>query len=323
MLELGALDHPAGHKGRAAAAWLRAWLWGEQAWRDFLYLFMPGECVACGREDHSLCPACSSALRSQTATPFRAEQSADALVGVGGESHLPVIAAGEYRDVLAAAILGFKNHGRTELAAPLCRGLARTLDSAGHLLTDTALHRAPPGPEPATGPAPVWDSAIPTGATLVVPIPSTGSGWRRRGYDPVALLLRTLIREGRLPSGLVVARILGSKSKLPWHRRHQKGLGRAARRNNVRNSLKIRAGWSSGIRLSANRHSQSVLLLDDVLTTGSTLREATKTLEKSGYSVCGAIVLAAARAPEGNAQITPVPRLAKNYFEQKMNKPMR
>lgn len=299
----GLPDQPAGHKGRPGAVWLRAWLWGERAWHDFLYLLLPGECVACGREDHSLCPACSAELRTQTAGPYRAEQSADALVGVGGESHLPVIAAGEYRDVLSAAILGFKNHGRTELAAPLGRGLARALECAG-----------PPAavPERAGSPMP--------GPTLLVPIPSTGSGWRRRGYDPVALLLRTLTREGRLPPELAAARVLGSKIKLPGRRRHQKGLGRAARRNNVRNTFKIKAGWRRKIRPSANRHGQTVLLLDDVLTTGSTLREATKTLEKAGFVVCGAVVLAAARAPEGNTQITPMPRLAQNSFDQKMNK---
>lgn len=255
---------------------------------------MPADCVACGSEDHALCPACSAVLRRQTAQPFRAEHFADALVGVSGESHLPVLAAGHYRDALAATILAFKNHGRTELSAPLCRCLARVLDRALGTTLDQSIDRGLDAPERwAASNEPHQGQAL-----WLVPIPSTGSGWRRRGYDPVALLLKTLVEERRLPSGLVIAPILGGKVKAPWRRHHQKGLGRAARRRNVRNTMKIKSRGGRGFRLLANPNGQAVLLLDDVLTTGSTLREAAKTLEKSGFIVRGAVVLAAARAPE-------------------------
>lgn len=272
---------PVTHRGRAGTRWLRVLLWAETAWADFLFLVMPTECVVCGREDHSLCPACSALLRKQTGDPYRAEQSADALVGVQGESHLRVVAAGVYRDALAATILGFKNHGRTELAAPLCRGLAKSVEAMRYSVDAEAGH----------------------GETiLLVPIPGSGSGWRRRGYDPLELMLRSLRQEGRLPAGLEVARVLGSKTRLPWHRAHQKALGRAARRRNVRNTMRIRRAWSRKIRLLAYPDEPTVLLLDDVLTTGSTLAEAARTLEKAGFHVLGAVVLAAARAPEGTAE---------------------
>ena len=143
-------------------------------------------------------------------------------------------------------------------------------------------------------------AAQPASDLWLVPIPSTGSGWRRRGYDPVALLLRALVAEGRLPPGMVVAPILGIKVKAPWRRHNQKALGRAARRSNVRNTMKIRRFHGRGIRLLANPNGQPVLLLDDVLTTGSTLQEAAKTLETAGFLLRGAVVLAAARAPDGD-----------------------
>lgn len=292
---------PAMHKGRAGTSWLRVLLWVEKAWADFLFLVLPTECVVCGREDHSLCPACSALLRKQTARPYRAEQSADALVGVWGESHLPVMAAGVYRDALSASILGFKNHGRTELAVPLCRGLAKSIEAMRDSLQAEASHG---------------------GTILLVPIPSSGGGWRRRGYDPLALLLKSLRQEGRLSAGLVVAPVLRSKVRPPWHSAHQKGLGRAARRRNVRNTMKIRRNWSRRIRLLAYPNEPSVLLLDDVLTTGSTLAEAAKTLEKRGNNVLGAVVLAAARAPEGTAENLPGNRSEQNTFQQKMNKTM-
>lgn len=298
---------PLTHGGRAGSAWLSGWLWLEQAWRDFLYLVMPGECVVCRREDASLCPACSAVLRRQTARPFRAERSADALVGVSGEPRLLVVAGGEYRDALAATILGFKNHGRTDLSAPLCRVLARVLEHAVAGLAGPAPVSARDGTRQdfplQTGPGhggPMAGGCRRNDTIWLVPIPSTGSGWRRRGYDPVALILRALRSEGRLPQGVVVAKMLGIKARLPWHRQHQKGLGRAARRSNVRDTMKIKHIWGRQFRLLANPNAPTVLLLDDVLTTGSTLREAAKTLEKSGFVVCGAVVLAAARAPEGD-----------------------
>ncbi|MHA7306284.1 ComF family protein [Arthrobacter sp. TMN-49] len=277
---------PGSHRAPVASLWLALWLWGESAFRDFLYLILPADCVVCGREDHALCPACSAALRQQTSAPFRAEQSADALVGVRGYSLLPVVAAGVYRDSLAETILAFKNHGRTELSAPLSRCLARGLGT-------------------------VTASVVPanSGQVIVVPVPSTSSGWRRRGYDPVAMILRALVREARLPPGVAIVPLLGIKARPPWRRHHQKGLGRAARRRNVRNTMKIRRKYHHRVWLRANRRQALVVLVDDVLTTGSTLQEAAKTLENAGLRVCAGVVLAAARAPEGGHEISPRTRL--------------
>ena len=270
------------HRGRPRSWWARARLGWEDAWRDFLYLVMPAECVACGRDDAALCPDCTVVLRRETASPFRADQSADALMSVFGHTLLPVVAVGDYRDTLAAAILAFKNHGRTELGPLLGRTLA---------LGMTALPRHLPELEGQ--------------GLLLVPVPSTGSGWRRRGYDPVALMLRALDRERRLPPGLVIAPVLAIRARLPWHRRHQKGLGRAARRANVRNTMRIRRRRVRGIRPGADLAGAAVVLVDDVLTTGSTVSEAARTLGESGAVVCGALVLAAARAPDRGASETP------------------
>lgn len=281
------------HRGRATALWLRIWLWWEAAWQDFLNLVLPADCVVCGADDYSLCPDCASALRSQTVAPFRAEHNADALVGVNGEPLLAVFAAGEYRQALSQSILAFKNHGRTELGPPLARAMAATFATA------LAEVRTP-------------DQA--PSALLLVPVPSTGGGWRRRGYDPVALLLRALVREGRLPPGMMVAPVLRVKTQLPWHRKHQKGLGRAARRRNVRNTMAIRGKALRDFRLGAKLATPHVVLIDDVLTTGSTLREAAQTLEFAGFRVVCAVVLAAAKAPSGSSGSALQEGRAENIF---------
>lgn len=268
----------AAHRGRPRHRWESAVYWWACAWRDFLYLVMPAECVACGCDDAALCPACAVVLRRQTRSPFRAEASADALMSVFGHATLPVVAVGEYRDILAAAILAFKNHGRTELGPPLARALARGID---------ALQGLVPGLE--------------GGELLLVPVPSTGSGWRRRGYDPVSLLLRAVARERRLPPGVTVAHLLAVRPRPPWRRRHQKGLGRSARRANVRNTMRVRRAHGRSVRPAACLAGAAVVVVDDVLTTGSTAGEAARALAESGAMVCGALVLAAARAPDAAA----------------------
>lgn len=274
----GPLARGGRHRGRPRRWWARAWNGWEGAWRDFLYLVMPAECVVCGRDDAALCPACTAVLRRETCSPYRAEQFADALMSVFGHTMLPVVAVGDYRDTLALAILAFKNHGRTELGPPLGRALAGGI---------AALPRRLPGLEGQR--------------VLLVPVPSTGSGWRHRGYDPVALMLGAVDRERRLPPGMAVAPVLAIRPRLPWRRHHQKGLGRAARRSNVRNSMRIRRRRMGGIRPAMPLAGFAVVIVDDVLTTGSTVREAARTLEEAGAVVCGALVLAAARAPDKGA----------------------
>ncbi|WP_181034166.1 ComF family protein [Arthrobacter sp. GMC3] len=288
------------HRGTGGQLWVRCLLWWELAWWDFLYLVMPGECVVCGRDDAALCRDCARLLRQQCATPYRAESSADALVSAWGQVLLPVVAAGVYRDATSVAILAFKNHGRTSLGSHLGRALAGGLDALPQLLPNLA------------------DREL-----VLVPVPSSGASWRRRGYDPVALMLRAIAREHRLPAGMQVIPALAVKMRPPWRSRRQKSLGRAARRANVRNTLRMRGNLGPGFRRSANLAGALVVVVDDVLTTGSTLAEATKTLEKAGAIVCAAVVLAAARAPDQLAAETSIERHLENIFVQKMNIRMR
>lgn len=278
------------HRADPASAGWRLWNWCIAALREAGYLLMPGECALCGAEDQALCLRCAAELRRATAAPFRADGAADALMGMAGESHLPVMAAGHYREALSAAILAFKNHGRVELGPPLARCLARSLQ---RLLVEL--------PATVRGGVDAADGAVQGSggrpAILLVPIPSSGAGWRRRGFDPVAALLGSMAREKRLPPGVVVAPLLGARARPPWRNSRQKGLGRSARRSNVQGSMKIRPRMVRKFLPTAKPSSYLVVLADDVLTTGSTLREAVRTLEKWGFSAHAAVVVAATRAP--------------------------
>ncbi len=98
---------------------------------------------------------------------------------------------------------------------------------------------------------------------VLVPVPATRRAWVRRGIDPVELMVRR--------SNLTWAR------SLTWRRRPstQKSLGGVQRRKNLTEAMRA---VSRGAR---------VLVVDDVITTGSTIREAVRALRSAGADVVG------------------------------------
>jgi predicted amidophosphoribosyltransferase len=114
----------------------------------------------------------------------------------------------------------------------------------------------------------------------VLAVPTSRAAFRRRGYDPVALLLR---RAGvRAPRLLVTT---GASVQ-------QKTLGVAARAANREGSVRARRG------LAGHR----VVLVDDVVTTGATLAEAARAVRAGGGEVVAAVTLAQTprRVPHGH-----------------------
>lgn len=133
---------------------------------EVLALAAPVDCVCCGAEDLALCAGCERQIRLLMRRPFRAEAQAPALMDVDGSVLLPVVAAGAYRAELAQAVLSFKSHGQGQLAEVLSQGLARAI-------------RAAAGETP---------------GLLLVPIPTSSSAYRKRGFSPVHVLLGRIRR---------------------------------------------------------------------------------------------------------------------------------
>jgi predicted amidophosphoribosyltransferase len=101
----------------------------------------------------------------------------------------------------------------------------------------------------------------------VVPVPLHPSKLRERGFNPAALLARPVAAE------------LGAALRVGWLRREratrsQAGLEREARLANLRGAFQ-----------AAVVEPTSVLLIDDVRTTGSTLAEAAAALTAKGHEV--------------------------------------
>nr|WP_245192529.1 phosphoribosyltransferase family protein [Arthrobacter pigmenti] len=224
-----------------------------------------------------------------TVRPFRAEESADGLPAseVSGSRPradgsdfvpLPVIASGRYAKSLAAVLLAYKNHGHTDLVRWLQAALAGALHEANASL---CVHAAD---------------------VVLVPVPGKGASFRRRGYDPLALLLGGLARRRELPAGAVVvpavrhARTPAASAIFDIAKSGQKGLGRRGRRSNVAWSMEPAPAYQRVLR------GRACLIVDDVLTTGSTIAETARVLRGLDATVAGAVVIAATPAPRGRRE---------------------
>lgn len=122
-------------------------------------------------------------------------------------------------------------------------------------------------------------------ADCVIPVPLSAVRLRQRGFNQSALLARELsIR-------LVNEKVL-------WRLRHtapQSGLERSARLDNLLHSMAINPSMQNAVR------GRRILLVDDVLTTGSTLAVCTQTLLSAGAKQVSCAVLARA-APDSRTQ---------------------
>lgn len=292
----------------------RSYRRAARALTAFAALVLPSSCVVCGQWDTSLCPACSAVFRRATSRPFRAEAGAESLPDValrpaGGSGPgdrapddgaaygpLPVVAAGRYRHAVSAVLLAYKNHGHVDLAAPVEAALAGALHEGVAQLGRAGSGTARP--------------------VLLVPVPGRASSRRRRGYDPLMLLLSRLDRTGGLPAGATLAAgvrqvapvarladtltrggprgtVRDARAALSGPGGGQKGLGRRRRRTNVLHSMR---GARNARALLAGR---DCIVVDDVLTTGATIGELHRVLRGCDARVLGAVVIAATSPPAG------------------------
>lgn len=117
------------------------------------------------------------------------------------------------------------------------------------------------------------------GVDLIVPVPLFPKRLRKRGFNQSALLAREMGRRLRVPVNTSALRRI--RDTVP-----QAGLSREHRLENIRGAFSLRKPAS----VSGRR----ILLVDDVVTTGTTVREAARVLTKGG--AVSVTVVAFARA---------------------------
>jgi predicted amidophosphoribosyltransferase len=171
-------------------------------------------------------------------------------------------AAAPYEATVRAMVLGLKERRLLGLAAPLSRLLAAAVGCE-----------------------------LPQGSPVVlVPVPSRPRTVRARGHDPTHAIT---VRAGRqLTSGgldVETRRLLRVRSGVA----DQSVLDAAERAANLSGAM--RAGPWSVRRLLRRRPDVRVVVCDDVLTTGSTAREAQRALEAAGLEVVRIAAVAATR----------------------------
>jgi ComF family protein len=154
-----------------------------------------------------------------------------------------VFTALRYEGVVRRTLLALKESGRTDVVRPLSAPFGAALARV-----------AQPGAE-------------------FLAVPTSRAAWRRRGYDPVALLCKR--------AGFEHAKILrSSRATLS-----QKSLGSEDRAVNLHESMHSRASLSG----------RRFILVDDVVTTGATLAEAARAVREAGGQVVGQAALSFTR----------------------------
>ncbi|MCU1580549.1 MAG: ComF family protein [Rhodoglobus sp.] len=199
---------------------------------DAWALLSPVECAGCAAADRSLCAECSGALVPDVAT----------VSAVGG---LGVASALRYELRVRRVILAFKEHDRTDVARALAVPLAHAV-------------RAAIAASPCDG-----------GIELAL-VPTSRAAYRRRGYDPVRLLVRGA--GGRPARVLLAARAKGTQKALGLEQRHEN----------------LRGAFVAARRLDGRRF----VIVDDILTSGATISEAARAIRTAGGEVVGAATMA-------------------------------
>lgn len=167
----------------------------------------------------------------------------------------PLYVAARYEGPLRGVLLAFKG-GRTGLVRDLAPMLAAAIARA--------VSDAEPGVE-------------------LCAVPSSGAAYRRRGFDPVRMLVRATGRDS--------ARVLRRAARHP----DQKALGRRQRLQNLAGVYRARS------RLDG----RSFIIIDDIVTSGATLAAVSTAIRDAGGRLVAVVALAAtprtgsARRPHG------------------------
>lgn len=228
---------------------------------SMLDLALPRECGGCDTVGTSWCELCDDDLRR---TPERLRPRVDPGV--------PCWALGPYSGSRRGAILALKERNRHDLVGPLGAALASAVTSLrilGHL----------DPPELAQ--------------LVLIPAPSRARAARSRGGDPVRRFSEAAAAYLSSAERVLVPPVLRMNSGV----RDSVGLGAAARAANVAGRIEFVRPRSSrrgrAARVVPDPSERSIVLVDDVLTTGATASESICVLNEYGVRVDGVLVIAA------------------------------
>lgn len=230
--------------------------WLAEATGALLDLVLPAGCGGCGRAGLRWCEECAAALADAHPRGCRPSPCPPGFP--------PTVTALRYEGPVRAAVHGWKDGGRRDLAPVLAAALAPAL---AHALR-TAATGDPAGLRP-----------------VLVPAPSARRAARRRGERPLTRLAWLALRRwpDAVPPGVQPRESL----QLVRVVRDQAGLTAGERRQNLAGAVRVRA--SDRARVAG----APVVVVDDVVTTGATLVACADALRQAGAASVRAVTLAA------------------------------
>ena len=214
-----------------------------------LDLFAPEYCLECGAEGFIWCDYCRL---SHEPIPSRCfvchKQTANFATCASCRNKTGLKAVyvyGEYKNLYKNLIVKFKFSSKRHAHKPIARAMADVLPFC------------------------------PSKAITFVPIPSSPTRARQRGFDHTVLLAKELskIKNQNFANLLIRTNDI-----------QQVGSNKKVRQTQIKDSFRLKR--------VIERLPEHVVLVDDVVTTGATLSEATRTLKKAGVKKIDAIVFA-------------------------------
>jgi predicted amidophosphoribosyltransferase len=228
----------------------------------FLDALFATRCVLCNELGASCCLVCWGALSFETREVQREAVDAPVIAGPAGGREsgdgrkLHGVASIDFGPQVGALVHAFKELGRAALARQFAEAMLPCVELL-RLSPNEIYH--------------------------LVPVPSRVSSTQERGFSPAAVVTAALLnrlepRWGR--PGLTLAARFRPAARLVWRvgeAADQASLGQNERKQNLRGTM----------RASSKASGKRVILVDDIVTTGSSLFETARALEVEGAEIVG------------------------------------
>ena len=236
-------------------------------------LFLSRGCAVCDRPTaQTFCLDCQRQVFQPETALHQAKDQPHLQANLQGDLALPISALGVYSGSLKRAILAMKYGDRPEVARPLGTALG------WHWLAQQ--------PRPPENKA---TKAAGRSALYALPIPLHAGRQKSRGFNQAELIARAFCQVSKVP--LLANGLVRVQATQPQHE-----LGLAERQQNLEQVFQVGKSLDQlAHRARAQgQASPSVLLVDDIYTTGATVQSAAATLRQAGISVKGIVAVARA-----------------------------
>ena len=236
-----------------------------------LDLLFPIQCMGCGAYGFFICTLCESVLPQGLVEVcvfcgHPSVQGKPCLACAPTFALDRVLIASDFQDpVVRSAIHALKYQGIKDLAKPLGKLLVEALKES-MLGGSTSLREIEPPPID----------------FFIIPLPLHKKRVRERGYNQAELLAHEVapVLNVEMCTDLLIR---------TRNTAQQVGLSRDERRENIKNAFVVTGSDPvQGLTLS----SKTIILVDDVVTTGATLNEAAKVLKHAGAKAVWGLVVA-------------------------------